>query len=228
MSRIDSRLTKMFARDRSPQRAASRRGSPAVRRRVLPSCLHGHSAPSGASCRQSGGPFTSGDAHNVLEGLSGVSERPMIIPMMTTVRSQQRYDHRLRELVQRTGDLTIATDLGVPRSTARGWLDKAPKVVVSLDETDLRAPELQPEILKLRRRVKSSLRYFVSRWPCFEAPSSRSHARASAQRSRQDSDSCEPRHLGPKVCSVAGDPTVPPIVAKSVPWLAPAAVARVR
>ena len=50
--------------------------------------------------------------------------------------------------------MSIATDLGVPRSTARGWLEKAPKVVVSLDVTDLRAPELQQEILRLRRRVR--------------------------------------------------------------------------
>ena len=57
-----------------------------------------------------------------LQGLSGVSERPMIIPMTTTVRPQQRYDHWLRDLVQGAGDLTIATDLGVPRSTARGWI----------------------------------------------------------------------------------------------------------
>src|SRR2546422_6850647 len=78
----------------------------------------------------------------------------MIIRMTTPARPQQRYDHRLRDLVQRTGDVTIATDLGVPRSTARGWLDKAPKVVVGLDVTDLRAPELQEEILRLRRRVK--------------------------------------------------------------------------
>ena len=72
-------------------------------------------------------------ARNVLEELSGVSERRMIIPMTTTGRLQQRYDHRLRDLVQGTGDMTIATDLGVPRSTARGWLGKAPKVVVCLD-----------------------------------------------------------------------------------------------
>ena len=55
-------------------------------------------------------------ACNVLEQLSGVTERRMIVPM--TVRPQQRYDHRLRHLIQRTGDVTIATDLGVPRSTA--------------------------------------------------------------------------------------------------------------
>ena len=78
----------------------------------------------------------------------------MIIPMTTTGRLQQRYDHRLRDLVQGTGDVTIATDLGVPRSTARGWLGKAPKVVVSLDVTDLKASELQQEVLELRRRVR--------------------------------------------------------------------------
>jgi putative transposase len=74
--------------------------------------------------------------------------------MPTTGRPQHRYDHRLRSLVQRTGDVTIATDLGVPRSTARGWLGKAPKVVVSLDVTDLSASALQQEVLELRRRVK--------------------------------------------------------------------------
>ena len=37
----------------------------------------------------------------------------MIRPMTTTARPQQRDDHRLRDLVHRTGDVTIATDLGV-------------------------------------------------------------------------------------------------------------------
>jgi hypothetical protein len=73
---------------------------------------------------------------------------------MATTRSQRRYDHRLRDLVRRTGNVTIATDLGIPRSTARGWLRKAPTVVVSVDLTGLSAPELQREIMKLRRRVK--------------------------------------------------------------------------
>ena len=78
----------------------------------------------------------------------------MIIPMTITARPQQRYDHRLRNLVHRTGDLTIATDLGVPRGTARGWLSRAPEVVVSLDVTHLSELELQHEILTLRRRVQ--------------------------------------------------------------------------
>jgi hypothetical protein len=74
--------------------------------------------------------------------------------MPTTARQQHRYDHRLRNLVQRTGDVTIAANLRVPRSTARGWLRKPPKVVVSLDVTELSASALQQEVLELRRRVK--------------------------------------------------------------------------
>jgi putative transposase len=74
--------------------------------------------------------------------------------MPPSSRPQQRYDHRLRDLVQRTGDLTIATDLGVPRSTARGWLGVTPRVVVTVDLADLAEPELRQEILKLRRRIE--------------------------------------------------------------------------
>jgi putative transposase len=77
----------------------------------------------------------------------------MIMPMPITTRAQQRYDYRLRDLVQRTRDVTVATKLGVPRSTARGWLDAAPRVVVSLG-MDLTEPELRQEVLKLRRRVQ--------------------------------------------------------------------------
>ena len=77
----------------------------------------------------------------------------MIRPM-ATARPQQRYDHRLRDLVHRTGDPTIATDLGVPHSTARGWLRTAPTVVIGLDVADLTEHELRHEVLKLQRRVE--------------------------------------------------------------------------
>ena len=50
--------------------------------------------------------------------------------------------------------MTIATNLGVPRSTARSWRGQTPKIVVSLDVLDLSASELQREILQLRRRVR--------------------------------------------------------------------------
>ena len=78
----------------------------------------------------------------------------MIILMTTSRRAQQRYDHRLRDLVHGTRDVTIATDLEIPRSTARGWLRKAPSVAVSLDVTNLKTSEIQQEILELRRHVR--------------------------------------------------------------------------
>ena len=77
-----------------------------------------------------------------------------MISRMTMGRPQKRYDHRLRELVQCTGDLTIATGLGVPRSTARGWLRTAPTVRVSLETANLTELELRQEILTLRRCVQ--------------------------------------------------------------------------
>src|SRR5215469_12398837 len=78
----------------------------------------------------------------------------MIIAMPTIARSQHRYDHRLRNLVQRTGDVRVAMELGVPRSTARGGVVETPRVVVCLDATELTEPELRQEMLKLRRRVR--------------------------------------------------------------------------
>ena len=83
-----------------------------------------------------------------------MTEPAMIISMPTIVRSQQRYDHRLRDLVQRTGDVTVATNLGVPRSTARGRLGETPTVVVCLDVTELTEPKLRQEVIRLRRRVR--------------------------------------------------------------------------
>jgi hypothetical protein len=62
----------------------------------------------------------------------------MIIRMTTSRRPQQRYDHGLRDLVHNTGNVTIATDLGVPRSTARGWLRTAPRVAVTMDVTNVK------------------------------------------------------------------------------------------
>jgi hypothetical protein len=77
----------------------------------------------------------------------------VIISKPTTARPQRRYDHRLRNLVQRTADVTFATDLGVPRFTARRWMGTAPTVVICLDVADLSEPELRQEVLKLQRRV---------------------------------------------------------------------------
>ena len=86
-------------------------------------------------------------------GLSGVKQPPMIVRMTTTSRPQRRYDDRLRTSFSEPGP-DHCYGLGVPRSTARGWLDAAPRVMVGLEVADFTEPELRQEILKLRRRVK--------------------------------------------------------------------------
>src|SRR5262245_22078606 len=78
----------------------------------------------------------------------------MIVGVPSRIRPQRRYDHRLRDLVRRTGDVTVATDLGVPRSTARGWLAEPATVIASLDAANLTELELRQEILRLHRRVQ--------------------------------------------------------------------------
>ena len=73
--------------------------------------------------------------------------------MSSTNRMQRRYDHRLRALVQTTGDLGLAAGHGVPRSTARGWLTQTSTEVVTLDVLELDTVRLQLEVILLRRRI---------------------------------------------------------------------------
>ena len=67
---------------------------------------------------------------------------------------QKQYDHRLRRLIQNTGDLDLAVRHGVPRSTARGWLKQSRTGVVSIDVLDMDAEALQREVLFLRRLTR--------------------------------------------------------------------------
>ncbi|MFC1642178.1 hypothetical protein ACFL5O_05740 [Myxococcota bacterium] len=69
-------------------------------------------------------------------------------------RQQRTYDHRLRDLVRKTGDLTIATRRGVPRSIAAGWLRAAKLEIATLDVLDQTESQLRAEVLKLRRRAR--------------------------------------------------------------------------
>jgi len=146
----------------------------------------------------------------------------MIILMTTSRRPQQCYDHRLRDLVHSTGDVTIATSVGVPRSTARDWLGKAPTVVVGVDVTNRTASELQQEVLELRRRVKKLTA--LLRLALRPASGLGIHlaAQTSARRTRQSHDPASRRSCSWRR-SVTGTPAVPAIVAGSVPCVAVAA-----
>jgi len=79
---------------------------------------------------------------------------PTGIAAMPEPRRQRAYDHRPRELVSATGDTSIAIDLGVPRSTATGWLHAEPREVVTMAVLDAETVDLQAQVLKLRRRVR--------------------------------------------------------------------------
>ncbi len=84
--------------------------------------------------------------------------------MTRTARSQRTYDHRLKQLVYPTGDIQIAIDQGVPRSTANRWLTSPPVEVVSVDGLDFTIDELRSELFalrKLNRELFALLRLFV-------------------------------------------------------------------
>jgi len=72
---------------------------------------------------------------------------------MATTRRRRSYDHRLRELVRTTGDITIATGAGVPRSTAAGGLRSARRPVVTVPGAQADA-DLRAEVARLRWRVR--------------------------------------------------------------------------
>jgi len=74
--------------------------------------------------------------------------------MVTTTRTQKCYDHRLRELVRKTQDVSGAVQYGVPRSTARSWLTAPSVQVVTADPLNMDALQLQQEVLRLRTRMQ--------------------------------------------------------------------------
>src|SRR5262245_36057795 len=78
---------------------------------------------------------------------------------MIRKRAQRSYDHRLVRLVQKTGDITIATKLGVPRSTAAGWVRRAHKPVTTVPELDSSPVQLRARVLRLERRLRPSRRH---------------------------------------------------------------------
>lgn len=84
---------------------------------------------------------------------------------MPAPRRQRSYDHRLVQLVQETRDPTIATRLGVPRSTAAGWVRRAPRPVTSARGLDASETELRSRVARLEQRLcrqTAVLRVFVA------------------------------------------------------------------
>lgn len=80
--------------------------------------------------------------------------------MIASKRVQRTYDHRLRQFVCATGDTTHAIRIGVPRSTANGWLLPRKMPVVSLTQFGQHIESLEIELARLRIQV-ASLRHLV-------------------------------------------------------------------
>jgi putative transposase len=74
--------------------------------------------------------------------------------MSTNIPSPKTYDHRLRNLVYTTKDVSLALDLGVPRSTAYGWVRNEPPEVITLDALNLDEQQLQYELIRIRKRCR--------------------------------------------------------------------------
>ena len=74
--------------------------------------------------------------------------------MATSIRKQCKYDHRLKNLVRRIGDQTIASRIGVPRSTLDGWLSSRPTEVISIDAASMSKAELKAKIVRLERQCE--------------------------------------------------------------------------
>ena len=145
--------------------------------------------------------------------------------MATTSPPQQRYDHRLRDLVQRTGNQTIATDLGVPRSTARGWLGAAGRGHSGGGRPHgVRTPAGDSEATATRREARGAA-------PVGARPVT--HVRVQALRSTsagRTSQAANPvrRGSGARVYPVASGAPVHVCIAESVSGLAPTAARPVR
>ena len=98
--------------------------------------------------------------------------------MNSPSRRQHCYDHRLKELVRTSGDLSVAAELGIPRSTAMGRLYDSPQQVVTLDVLSMKEQELQHEVLLLRRRIRKLLALLrISRFTLAKSASQRGKGR---------------------------------------------------
>ena len=67
--------------------------------------------------------------------------------------THKRYDRRLRDLVRSCGNINLASQLGVPRSTAHSWLTSSQVEIVIVDVFDMDILNLQNEVLAVRRRL---------------------------------------------------------------------------
>lgn len=74
--------------------------------------------------------------------------------MVAFIRTQRAYDHRLREMVHRSGHDPNDVGIAIPRSTLHTWKSRAPKPVIGLKSSDRSFADLESEIARLNQQVR--------------------------------------------------------------------------
>jgi len=77
-----------------------------------------------------------------------------IHPAQMNTASPKTYDHRLRNIVHATQNMSIDLDFGVPRSTAYGWIRDEPPEVVTFDVLNFNEQQLQYEFIRTRKQCE--------------------------------------------------------------------------
>ena len=72
--------------------------------------------------------------------------------MTPETSTRHKYNHRLRSLVHSSGDIRLAIQNGVPRSTARDWLRRPTPDVITLDVAAMTEEALRQEVVALRQQ----------------------------------------------------------------------------
>ncbi len=72
--------------------------------------------------------------------------------MTPETRTRRRYDHRLHGLIHSTGNIGLAIQNGVPRSTAKDWLRRPTPTIVTIDTAAMTEEALRREVVALRQR----------------------------------------------------------------------------
>lgn len=74
--------------------------------------------------------------------------------MVAFIRTQRAYDHRLRDMVHRSGHNPNDVGIAIPRSTLHTWKSRAPKPVIGLQSSDRSFADLESEIARLNQQVR--------------------------------------------------------------------------
>ena len=85
--------------------------------------------------------------------LCNLNLAPTSATVIAPKRRQNAYDHRLRELVFRSGRTENARQIGVPRSTIHGWTKARPRPVVTLTAGGDYVESLETRVYILERRA---------------------------------------------------------------------------